>query len=349
MIAYLDGRKEEVKNLHQVYNPTLPVYLLELLEIPELLRIQNIGQHSGIEFTKLGVFNYHYSKLDHAFGVASILEHFVNDRNQVIAGLLHEIATPAFNSAVYYMDSDIVKEDFEMSNYDAIVGSDGLFDYFLKNEISINDVCDISEYTLAYGSKRKLTANRLEGIFEALYYSKLCSLEELRELYEDLIVVPNEDRKPEFCFETFLLGKKFCRLSMECDKKNTCYDVKLAMQFVGDLLGKMIKRGDITKKDLYLYTDKVIMDMGLNSGDRQIRSGWEYFCSMDKVYTKFNPVEGKYCKTVLIERECLDPLIQVDCNCYQRISILDTDMKRDMEYFDLKDTDDLYMYVDYEL
>jgi hypothetical protein len=346
-VAYIEVKSKETEKLHNIYNNKIPEYLKELLEVPELLRLNGIGQHCGIEYTKFDIFNHKYSRFDHSLGVALILDNFANNKNMVIAGLLHDIASPAFAHSIDYMNKDYLKqESTEFNTYDAIIGSDALFDYFLKNEISINDICDYSKYPLADSPKPRLCADRLEYLFESAYFTRLCSIEEIKELYNDLIVVPNEEKKPEFCFETKELGKKFCKLSIECGKKYNSYETKMTMQFISDLVNAMIKRNIISEKDLYKYTDKVIMDMGINCSDKKISDGWKYLLKIDKVYTKFNPVNDKYCVKVQAKQRYVDPLIHTK-NGVLRVSEQYSDSKREIETFIDSDTD-LYMYIDYK-
>jgi HD superfamily phosphohydrolase len=347
-LAYLESRTKEIENIHNIYNKNIPEYIKELIEVPELLRLNNIGEHCGVEYTKFNIFKYRYSRLDHSLGVALILDNFVKDKKQVISGLLHDMATPAFSHTIDYLNQDYInQESAEYHNFDAIIGSDILFEYFLKNEISINDVCDYSKYSLADNQRPRLCADRIEYLLEAAFFTNMCSKGEIEELYNDLIIVSNEEKNPEFCFETMELGKKFCRISIELGKKYNSYEAKISVQFISDLIKAMINRGEITKQDLFKYTDKVIMDMGINSSDKRISEGWKYLFKMDKVYTRFNPINNKYCKKVITKQRYVDPLIHTNQGII-RVSDYYKDTKRDIESYLDSDTD-LFMYIDYIL
>lgn len=347
-MSYLENRTKDIESIHKIYNKTIPNYIKELLEVPELLKLNNIGQHCGVEYSKFGIFNYKYSRLDHSLGVALILDKFVNNNNIVISGLLHDIASPAFSHSIDFLNNDYLEqESTESSTYDAIIGSDMLFEYFLKNEISINDVCDYSKYPLADCPKPNLCADRLEYLLVTALFTKMCSIDEISELYNDLIVVQNQEGNPEFCFETEELGKKFCRLSIECGKKFISYEAKICMQFISDLIKMMIERNEISVSDLYKFTDKVIMDIGINSSDKRISGGWKYFLNMDKVYTRFNPIDDKYCKKIIAKQRYVDPLIHTNQGII-RVSDYYKDAKREIESFLDSDTD-LFMYLDYNL
>ena len=65
-MAYLDNRAEKIKELHNVYSTAIPEYILEILDVPELNRINGIDINAGIALTGFNVYKYNYSVLDHS-------------------------------------------------------------------------------------------------------------------------------------------------------------------------------------------------------------------------------------------------------------------------------------------
>ncbi len=343
-MGYLDERTEDIKILQDVYNKKISNSIRELLNIPEVLRLNGISQSSGAYLNDFSVFRYKYSKLDHSTSVALILDNFINNDTQVIAGLLHEIAAPAFVHSAKLIDKTYLSKDSkELKTYNAIIGSDKLFEYFLKKEISINEVCDYSVYPLACNSVPRLCANRLEYLLHGAYFTKLCDLKDIKKMYDDLVVVPNEDNMPEFAFDIPKLGELFCKLSIEMGKKYRSYEAKITMQIIADLLGRMIKRGEITESDLYKFGDRAILEIGLNSSDKRVSDGWKFVMKLDKVYTRFNKIDGEYCKKIDMKSEYVDPLIRVKGG-YERISKVSENMKKEIDAYLNSDTD-LFVYV----
>ena len=341
---YMEGRSEDVKNLHNIYNDRISKIIEELVEIPEVSRLNNVSQSSGRGMTNSSIFNYRYTMLDHAVGVALMLDRFVGNDKMMVAGLLHEIASPTFNCAMNLMNkNDIMENAIEYSNYDMIVGSDGLFELFLKNEVSINEVCDTSRYSILTDDVPRLSVDRLENLLHGSYYTKLCQENEIKEIFNDIIVAPNEDNKPELVFETPELGMKLCRISLEMGKKYRAYESKMTMQIIADLIHLMIKRGEIRNEDLYKYGDRAILEIGLNSSDNRITTGWNMLMNVDKVYTKFTPIEGEYCKKIAMDNQYVDPLIRVKGG-YARASRYSIKIKEEIEAYINSDTD-LYAYV----
>lgn len=66
-MAYLDNREEKIKELHNIYSKNIPEYILEILDVPELNRINGIDINAGISLSGFNVYNYKYSVLDHSF------------------------------------------------------------------------------------------------------------------------------------------------------------------------------------------------------------------------------------------------------------------------------------------
>lgn len=287
--------------------------------------------------------------LDHSLGVALILNSFVSDKSQIIAALLHDIDVPSFSYSSYYIDeSNYNKGESQLSIYDAIVSSNTLFEYFFKHDLSINDICDYKKYHLAHSQNPHLSAHRLEYFLHTAYLTGMYKLDEIKEMYDDLYVVQNEENMPEFCFKTPAIGRKFFELCIKCGKKYRSYEAKMAMKFISDTLAAMLRREVITRKDLYTCSDRVIMDMGLSCSDKRISDRWRYLPELNKVYTKFNPVEGKKCFKLEADLKYVDPLIRIKSRGITvRLSQVDAEVRKEIsEYLD-SDTD-LYMYSDYE-
>lgn len=346
-MSYYDTQDEKIVALHQIYSEKTPEFIKEIVDFPELARLNGIDINAGINLSGFNLYKYKYSVLDHSVGLALILNNFITNKNKVLSAMLHDISVPAFSYATTYIDEiNFDKNDNALTNYDVIVGSDKLFAYLFDNNINIDEICDYTDFPLGYNIRPTLCAHTLEYFLHTAYLSNICTLDEIKEFYEDLVVVPNDDNMPEFCFNTVHLAKKFCLISIECGEKYRSYEAKMAMKFITDTLAPMVRRGVIRRKDLYTSTDKVIMDIGLNCSDKRISDRWRYLPNLRKVYTKFNKVEKKYCTKIGRDLRYVDPLIKVGIN-YIRISKLDADVDKKINEFLDSDTD-LYMYIDYE-
>ncbi|MBQ9280366.1 MAG: hypothetical protein IJ215_04935 [Clostridia bacterium] len=349
-MSYLENRSEEVKALHNIYisNKEIPEYLKELIDVPEIMRLSGVDQNSGIHLTGFDTIEYQYSVLDHSLGIALILENFTTNKNQVIAAFLHDIAVPAFADSAYHIDEkNFNADDTALSVYDAIVGSDKLFNYFIKNDISIDEICDYTVYPLAYNVSPHLCAYRLENLLHHLFLNHMCSESEIEELYQNLVVAPNEENIPEFCFMDERKAEKFCILSLDSFHDFRSYESKAAIQFISETLAAMVRREVISRKDLYQFSDRVIMEMGVSCSDKRISDRWKYLPSLNKVYTKFNEVEGKHCYKFDSDLEYVNPLMRLESGEYIRASNRFPICIEKINTYLNSDTD-LYFYMDYE-
>lgn len=338
---YMSDRGTCVKELHKLYNNNISDIIETLIEVPEITRLQYISETSGTNITKFDGFSNQYTILDHCVGVALILDKYTKENKQVIAGLVHGINKSAFPEAIKHMN-----EPFEeKSVYELLLASDKLFEFLLKNDIQIKDVSDYSIYSLAKVQGNKLDANSLENILHTTYLLGNVDKKELKKIYEDITVTKNEEGLPEFAFNTFSLGEKFCTMSLDVAKKYRSYEAKISIKAVSTLLELMIKRGEINREDLYKYGDKAIYEIGANSSDKRISNGWLELKKLNKVYTKFNPVDDKFCVKVDVNVKYVDPLVRLKGG-FIRASKVSLKLKEEITQFQNTDTD-LYMYGDF--
>lgn len=349
-MSYIEERSENVQNLHNIYSlgKNIPDFIKNMLDVPELLRLNGIDQNSGLNLSGFIPFNYKYSTLDHSLGVALILNNFITNNHQVTAALLHELAAPAFLASTKIIEEkNFDPKEQPLTVYDAIVGSDILFDRFTKDGISIESMCDYTTYPLAYNLVPHLSANRLEYLLHTMLFMNIRSIDEVEKMYNSLIVVPNEENMPEFCFNDIKLAQDFCISSLECGQMYRSYEAKATMKFISDTLGAMVRREVISRKDLYTYSDRVIMEIGLSCSDKRISDRWKYLSELNKVYTKFNKDDEKHWHSLYLEEKYVDPLVRLDDGTITRVSKVSEICKNKINTFLNSDTD-LYFKIDYE-
>lgn len=349
-MAYIETRSEELKDLHKIYNRDISDLIIELSNTPELQRLSMISNNKGIELSNFNIFPYKYSILDHCFGMALILDNFKQADKFIIEAMIHEIAVPSFEYSANYLKEYFNSRDFLTPTiFDSIVGSDSLFDGFFKENLPITEICNYQKYALGFADYPRLSAKNLEYILNTAYFTKICDIEEVKDLYYDISIGTNEDMNSEFCFSDVTLATKFCRLSMEIGKKVRSYEAKITKRLIADVLMLMIRREEIKLEDLYKFSDKTLIEIGKNSSDKRIRDGWAEIESLDKVYIKFNPLENsdKYCVRVPEKSIYVDPLVKTRAGTF-RLSKIDENLQKEIDAYLNSDTD-LYMYIDYEL
>ena len=96
-----------------LYASDLPHALRAMAESKAMQRLALVGMHCGCEYTAYPVYARAaapYSRLTHSRGVAAIVWHFTHALDQAAAGLMHDIATPAFAHAVDFLNGDHLRQ-----------------------------------------------------------------------------------------------------------------------------------------------------------------------------------------------------------------------------------------------
>ena len=347
---YIDNRTPNIRDIQSVYSNDISEFICGIADIPELQRIASVSKNDGTELSNFNTFQYRYSRLDHSFNVATILEHFGAKKINIIEAMLHEMAKPSFSFSEKYLKNYFKMTDFVTpSLFDKLVASEGMFNKISKGEISVNDITGFKGYSLGFANYPKLSADTLEYVLSNGYFTKICELREIEDLYNNVIILKNENGEDEFGFLDFADAKKFFKLSIEVGKKKRSYEAKITKQLISDVLMLMMRREEIDLIDLYKFSDKAIMEIGKNCSDKRIKEGWQMIENLDTVYTKFNPTENpeKYCVKVNERSIYVDPLVKTKAGNF-RLSSIDASCEKEIEIYKESDTD-LYMYIDYEL
>ena len=91
--------------------PDFPHWLEEYINTEELLSQSYISTTCGTIYSNLFESDYFFSSLDHSVAVALIVWHFTHDKRQTLAGLFHDIATPAFKHCVDFLNKDYMEQE----------------------------------------------------------------------------------------------------------------------------------------------------------------------------------------------------------------------------------------------
>ncbi|MBR3280512.1 MAG: hypothetical protein IKI57_01520 [Clostridia bacterium] len=349
-MAYIDSRSEELREIHSVYSHDISDFICNMADLPDLQRISNISKCGGVELSNFNLFQYRYSRLDHSFGVAIILENFKQGEKHILEGLMHEMAEPSFAWSVDYLIDYFKLKDYRKTTlFDKIVGSTTSYRDVINGNYSIEEISYYKDYDLGFADFPKLSAENLEIVLSNSYFSKLYDLRDIEAFYNNLTICKNEDNKEEFCFTDINLAYDFFRLSIEIGKRNRSYEAKITRQLISDVLMLMIRREEIKLDDLFNFTDKAIVGIGKSCSDKRIKEGWAEIEGLDKVFLKFNDTNDKtkYCVKVESESFYIDPLIKTKAGVY-RLSNLSERVEKEIEAYLSTDTD-MYMCIDYEL
>ena len=349
-MAYIDDRNEKIREIHSVFSHDISDFICDLSNLPDVQRLASVDKNGGVCLSNFHIFNYKYSRLDHSFGVAIILENFKQDRKHIIEALIHEIAVPSFSWSLEYLINYFKIKSFEVPTIeDKVSSTKELLENNIDSSFDNSELSNYKDYSLGFADFPKLSAENLEYIFSNSYFSGLYDLRELEDFYNNISICINEDGEEEFGFTDLNMAYRFFKLSIEIGKRNRSYEAKITRQLISDVIMLMIRREEIDLDDLFKFSDKAIVEIGKSCSDKRIKEGWQEVESLDKVDLKFNESTDptKYCVKTFEKSIYIDPLIKTKAGTY-RLSALDERVDKEIDIYLSTDTD-MYMCIDYEL
>lgn len=341
---------EEIEKYLQILSKKIPTFLIEYASVPEMQRLKEISMVSACEHTKLIPYKFFHTRYEHSLGVALIVWHFTKDKKQAIAGLYHDIATPSFSHAIDYLHGDYEKQESTEELTETIIkNSKDIMKLLNRDNIKLEEVIDYHIYPIADNDSPKLSADRLEyTLSDGLVTQDAFTLESIDRIYNNIKILKNEQGEDEIGFENLDIAEEYLRRSsimwhLFCGNSEN----NLIMQFWTDILRKMAKEGYITEEDLYLYSEKEIVDKIRNCPNKKIRDAFEIFSNSTQVGRSDTEVKDKYCISIKAKKRYTNPLVVCADGQARRISDISQMGKKLIE--DIKNYEDSkYAYLNFE-
>lgn len=285
-----------------------PSFIDKYLNTNTLNRIKYIGQFCGCDYTKLYSPLYFYSRFEHSLVVAHMTWHFTHDKLSTIAALLHDIGTPCFAHTIDVLLNDAInQESSEIDIIELIKKDNELLKCLKEDNISLEDLKNLSQYPILENKSPKLCTDRLDGVLHTCYiWLHTHSLEDIKEVYNNITVLNNEDNKPELGFTNLNISKKFVNMiyiySIELQSNRN----KFLMKYISDALNVAFKKKLFNINDLYTRKEQDIVTILINN-----ISSWQTFTSSPKV-TRTNNIPKQYHIHIETKKRTVTPLILQD-------------------------------------
>ena len=276
MNRYYSNLNKKIKQYFKIIEPHFPEWLHDYINTNELLKQKYISVTCGTIYSNLFESDFFYSSLDHSVAVALIVWHFTHNKKQTLAGLFHDIATPAFKHCVDFLNGDYMKQETtEDLTTEMIKKSPEIMNLLKRDNIDIYEVNDYHVYPIADNDTPQLSADRLEySMSNALFTYKLKNIEDIKEFYNDIEIQHNEKNEIELGFKTKEIAERFVditsKLSIIYREDRTRY----SMQFIADILKKLSNENKISKKDLYMLKESDVIKIIENSKYKEIFNEW---------------------------------------------------------------------------
>lgn len=271
----------------------MPEWLGEYINTEKMQAQKYISMVCGTLYSDLFGVKSFYSSLDHSVGVALIVWNFTHDRAQTLAGLFHDIFTPAFKHCVDFLNGDYMTQESTEGRTTAFIkNSEDIMSLLKRDGISVAEVDDYHLYPITDNDTPQLSADRLEySLSNALFTYEMLSETEIADIYNDLEIQTNESGEAELGFRTKALAEKFVDVTSRLSVVYRDDRTRFSMQFIAEVLKGLEKTNEITLEDLYTKKESEIIEIIENS---KYREAWDKWRHAKKINTSVNEPRGVY-------------------------------------------------------
>ena len=310
---YFENLKEPIKEYFKVLSNEIPEFLIDYINTPEMQKQAKISVSNGGYYSKMFGNLLWYSSLDHSVAVSLIVWNFTKNKIQTLAGLFHDIATPVFKHAIDFMNGDYEKqESTEELTTQTIKNSKEIMALLARDNIKIEEVSDYHIYPIADNETPQLSADRLEYTFSNGLGVKvhLWNVDEVKEIYENIEIQKNEDGIDELGFKDIKIAEKFVKNMSILSNAYINNETKLTMQFLADVMKKMSEKKLITKNDLYVLSEKEVMEKISKCEYDNIAKCFEIWKNSTNIGESDTPIDDKYCVSIKAKIRYIVPLVR---------------------------------------
>lgn len=297
--------------LWQLYSADTPEFITRLAETPPMQRLKQVGMNCGCEYVALHRNDMcrRYTRFEHSVGVALIVWHFTQDAKQAVAGLFHDISTPAFAHVVDFLNGDhLTQESTESRTAEMIDHSPEIQAILTELNLTTADVCDYHLYPVADNASPQLSADRLEYTFGNFIQYGVCGIDEIESYYRHLILGINECGQQEIIFWDPVVAQQFAHCSMKNSYIYISDSDRFTMQYLAELLKFAMQGGHpLTMDDLYTTEERVIRKL---EKCQLTDNAWYTYTKIKGVQRTASRVPDTFCVKVNAKRRYLDPYVK---------------------------------------
>jgi HD superfamily phosphohydrolase len=316
-----------------IYSNKVPDFLNELADAPEMKRLSDVGMHCGCEYADFPIYRQvkcHYTRLMHSIGVAGIIWNFTQDLKQAVAGLLHDISTPTFAHTIDFLNDDYITQESTEDNTTLFIQNSKSITALLgKHNINIDDVSSYSKYPIADNDIPMLSADRLEYTLGNGYIVHNIDLHEIKDIYNDLTVVKNENEIDELCFRSIKYAKRFVEISLQNSYWFVSDEDRFSMQYLADMIKYAIQNKILSFDDLFTTESYIIQKLKNNPKSFEV---WNNYTKISMVAATDKKVPNIYCVNIPAKKRYINPLVLIGTSI-KRVADVDEVSKENIEKF----------------
>lgn len=317
-----------------------PYFIDKYLNAKTLNRLKYITQFCGCDYTKLYDPLFLFTRFDHSLVVAHMTWHFTHDKKETVAALLHDTGTPCFAHCIDYVFGDYVKQESSEKDIVDIISQDGeLLACLSEDNITLDELSNLENYPILENKSPKLCTDRLDGVLHTCYiWLHTHSLEQIKDVYDDITILNNEQGNKEIGFKNQLIAEKFVSMVYIYAKELQGNTDKYIMKYVSEMVKLAFKENLISLNDLYIRKEEEIVDIFINNF-----SSWKIFNNATFLTTTEDEPTNFYISFDTKKRNTI-PLVKTSNS---QIRIIDISDISKQIYFELeKYHDTKFAYID---
>lgn len=331
-----------ISDYYKILSKDFPDFLQEFINLPLLKRLSGIGLLCGSDWTKLFSNRFFYSRLDHSIGVALIVWNFTHSVQQTLAGLFHDITTSVFSHVSDFRKGDALTQTVTEKGVLQMLQSDRKVVSLLKKyNLTPYDVCDYHIFPIADNEIPFLSADRLEYMFPSgAALEGKWNLAEIKEVYDDLAIFTNEEKKDELGFNTTEIAIKYCKEFCITGHLLQLNEDKLTLHFLGQIMNLAEEKGIVSEKDFMSLDEKSviqkIVDYSKHNPQTKLSKWFNTFTNMQTVLhlESLEPIkdelENHFVIDLQVKQRFINPLVKG-----KRLSAVSPEAKRIIDDFKL--------------
>ena len=274
---YIDKVDRRIREYFNILEPYFPEWLNDYINTEVMLKQQYIGIMCGVNYSNLFDIKQFYSNLDHSIGTALIMWHFTHSKKQTLSGLFHDIATPTFKHCIDFLNDDYMnQESTEELTSKVIFESKEIMSLLKRDNIKLEEVDNYHIYPIADNNIPRLCADRLEyTLSNSLLTYGFINIDDVKEIYNDLFIIKNEDNLDEISFKTKKIARKFVKVSSKLLVLFREDRTRYSNQFIADIIKKLIEEKEIKLEDLYNLKESDVLNIIEKSQYKDVFNIWK--------------------------------------------------------------------------
>lgn len=263
--SYYNELHPEQKEYFKILSSNFPKFLIPFIETPTMMRLNDISYFCGAQYGSKEVYDLKYdiSRLDHSITTALIVWNNTYDVKMTLSALFHDASTPAFSHVIDYLNGDMLTQESTELNLDEFLKSDKkLMDLLNKYGLKVEDISSYKKYSIVELPRPYMCADRLDCLLaSSLTWSKKATLDDIKAIYDDVIVKRNEIGKEELSFGSIEMADYAVYLNDVINNLTRSQSDYESLSLLSTIVKRLIDRNVINYEDLFIITDKILINI----------------------------------------------------------------------------------------